>query len=71
MARMKTSIASARMDGSESRKVTRRMVIHVPAPLTRAASSNSGLALRSVAPTRRNASGDHRKPSTMIIPGME
>ena len=28
MARMKTSIASARMDGSESRKVTRRMVIH-------------------------------------------
>ena len=71
MARMKTSMASAMMAGSDSRMVTRRMVAHTPAPLTRAASSSSGLALRSVAPTSRNASGDHRKPSTSTMPGME
>ena len=71
MARMNTSIDSARIEGSESRMVTRRIVCQTPAPHTRAASSSSGLALRSVAPTRRNASGDHRKPSTSTMPGME
>jgi hypothetical protein len=71
MARMNTNIANASMEGSDSRKVTRWMVAHNPAPLTRAASSSSGLALRKVAPTSRKANGDHRKPSTAIIPGME
>ena len=71
MARMNTSIESASMDGSDSRNVTRRIVPQTPAPLMRAASSSSGLALCSVAPTRRNANGDHRKPSTMIMPAME
>jgi hypothetical protein len=68
---MKTSIASARMEGSDSRNVTRAMVAHRPAPLTRAASSSSGLALRKLAPTSRKANGDHRKPSTATMPGME
>jgi len=71
MARMKTSIESAMMAGSDSRMVTRRIVAQTPAPLTRAASSSSGLALRKVAPTSRKASGDHRKPSTRTMPGME
>src|SRR5437899_9002704 len=44
MARMNTSIDNARMEGSDSRNVTRAMVAPTPAPLTRAASSSSGLA---------------------------
>ncbi len=70
-ARMNTSIASAMIEGSDSRMVTRWIVCQTPAPCTRAASSSSGLALRSVALTSRNASGDHRKPSTITMPAIE
>ena len=41
------------------------------APETRAASSNSGLAVRKVADDSRNTSGDHRNPSTRIMPVIE
>ena len=43
----------------------------MPAPLMRAASSYSALAWANTDDSSRNASGDHRKPSTRIMPGME
>ena len=52
-ARMNTSIASAMIEGSDSRMVTRRIVCQTPAPCTRAASSSSGFELRSVALTKQ------------------
>ena len=71
MARMNTNSASARIAGIASGSEIRRSVSNTEAPLIRAASSMSALAARNVAPSSRNTSGDHRKPSIRIIPAIE
>ena len=65
------SSATAMKAGSASRIEMRVTVRRMPAPHMRAASSYSALACWNTDDSSRNASGDHRKPSTRIMPGME